>query len=121
MTLKRIKAKMVFISFIYFKSHEDLNSATENVAWYYNIRLIWDGSNQKNILIAMQRQEITKENFSHMESFRKESYKPYKKNFSDIAPRNALTVLKTDQNTLNQPKILDKILRRLQNIEKRSK
>ncbi|CAG8804500.1 12461_t:CDS:2 [Gigaspora margarita] len=134
-------------AFVYFKSQEDLNIATENVAWYYNTRLNWSGSNQKNTLAISKRCRSTEENFNYKGSSKNENHSSYKKNPLDTSfgrvqekkrkvtesiisrqtsisrsrnsIRKALMSLNSAQYTLNQNKVLDEILKRLQNIKER--
>ena len=67
------------VAFVYFKNSEDLNTAIENVAWYYNTRLEWSTSNQRSLLEVTQNQGKAKRNTRHTERLEKENSKPYKK------------------------------------------
>ena len=156
--LGRMKAKMVFIpknsngnqrsvAFVYFKNNEDLNTAIENVAWYYNTRLEWSTSNQRSLSEVAQNQEKAKRNTRYTERLEKENFKPYKKTSHNNSPsgrsqgkkkefvkntsrdpstsrsrsisRKALTHVEADQKTSNHDNVLEEILRRLRSIEEK--
>ncbi|CAG8855112.1 40461_t:CDS:2, partial [Gigaspora margarita] len=93
-----------------------------NVVWYYNTRLNWSGSNQKNTSATLKRCRNT--TFGRVQKKKRKVTESIisrqtSTSRSRSSTRKALMSLKLAQNTLNQNKVLDEILRKFQNIEEK--